>query len=69
MQIAFLVKPLRTVRVRTNERLLPCVDAHVGLQVEVQGEALIAKIALVWFLTLKNSMKKFDLLYGLAYAF
>ena len=50
MQVAFLVKPLAAIRVWTNKGFLSGVNTHVGLEVEVKGEALGTKIALVRFL-------------------
>ena len=56
MQIALLVESFRAIRVRTDEWLLPGVDPHVGLQIEVQRKPLVAQITLVRFLTLKTKV-------------
>ncbi len=54
-QVAFLVKPLRAIRETAAVRLLSSVDAHVSLEVEVQGELLAAQWTLMRFLALHPS--------------
>ena len=51
MQVRLLVEPFIAALIRANEWLLSSVDAHVRLQVEVQGEPLAAEMTLVRFLT------------------
>ena len=53
MQIALLVEPFRAVWIRTDKWLFSSVDSHVGFQVEIQRESLVAQITFVWFFTLK----------------
>lgn len=45
VQVGLLVEPLGAVGVGTDEWFLACVDAHVGLEVEVQREPLVAEFA------------------------
>ena len=52
MQIALLIEPFVAVGVVAHERLLSCVNALVRLQVEVQGEPLVADVTLIWLLAL-----------------
>jgi len=59
VQIRFLVESLVAPWVRADERLLACVDAHVRLQVEIEGEPLVADVTLVWLLSRVNQHVSF----------
>ena len=62
MQITLLIKPFATIVEWANKWFFPSVNAHMGFQVEIQGESLVAKVAFVRFFTLELKFKKISIL-------
>lgn len=52
MQVRLLIEPLITALKRTYKWFLSRMNAHMRLQVEVQGESFVTEMAFVWFFTL-----------------
>ena len=73
MEIRFLIEPLVTIGVRADKRFFSCVNPHVSFQIKVKRESFVAKMALVWFFTLKSNLRNeivdLNLPYGQACAF
>ena len=51
MEVGLLVESLWAVAVGTDEWFLTCMNAHMRLEVEIEGEAFVAEAALVGLFT------------------